>query len=131
MGNTHCRGNTFELDVTVPTDYPWSAPDLKFSSSIAHAMVSHDGKICLTSLFTHADWSPAFTLHTVLLAMITFLSEDSLGAPGCHSKELQPGPSARALSLGIPDIFCGNATHHLSRCCDNCPGEKGKAEMRF
>jgi ubiquitin-protein ligase len=95
--NTRYFGSTFTIDVTVPADYPWSPPQLKFASPVAHPDVSNDGKICLASLFTHAEWTPAFGLRKSLLALIVFLSEPAMGAPGCHWKMLRPAESARAL----------------------------------
>jgi ubiquitin-conjugating enzyme (huntingtin interacting protein 2) len=71
--DTPYEGGTFYVDVSVPSDYPYSPPKIKFETKIWHPNISSvTGAICLDVL--GKEWSPALTIRTALLSIQALLS---------------------------------------------------------
>jgi ubiquitin-protein ligase len=85
------EGDTLRLLFTFSSDYPSTAPTVRFTPPIFHTNVWPDGRVCLSLLLPkghHADakvkhsghWVPSLTVADLLVAMTTFLDE-----PNPHS----------------------------------------------
>lgn len=71
--DTPYAGGTFEVDIKIPADYPFSPPKMKFDTKIWHPNVSSQtGAICLDVL--GKEWSPALTIRTALLSIQALMS---------------------------------------------------------
>ncbi|CAD52683.1 ubiquitin-conjugating enzyme, putative [Plasmodium reichenowi] len=71
---TPYEGGHFILDITIPNDYPYNPPKIKFNTKIWHPNISSQtGAICLDVLKN--EWSPALTIRTALLSIQALLSD--------------------------------------------------------
>ena len=67
------------ISVSIPYEYPFSAPKIKFVNKIFHPNISIDGEICLDVL--KDKWSPVFTLRTILISIMSLLSDPNPDSP--------------------------------------------------
>jgi len=85
------------LEITFPTDYPFTSPKVKFLTSDGktrfHPNLYVEGKVCLSILGTWAgpSWTSVMTLRTVLLSIMGLLDNDPLlHEPGYSSYKGKP-----------------------------------------
>lgn len=64
---------TFQLDMDIPTEYPFKPPKVKFATKIYHPNVKSDGGVCHEML--NDGWSPQLKLSEVLLMVNQILKE--------------------------------------------------------
>ncbi|KAK5120127.1 hypothetical protein LTR85_006608 [Meristemomyces frigidus] len=70
---TAYEGGEWNLTITVPSSYPNTPPEVRFSTPICHPNVSFKtGEICLDLLKT--SWTPAYTIVSTLEAVQQLLS---------------------------------------------------------
>eukprot|EP00271_Cylindrocystis_brebissonii_P008995 TRINITY_DN23569_c0_g1_i1.p1 TRINITY_DN23569_c0_g1~~TRINITY_DN23569_c0_g1_i1.p1 ORF type:complete len:203 (+),score=37.27 TRINITY_DN23569_c0_g1_i1:370-978(+) len=71
--DTPYEGGVFVVDISLPGDYPFKPPKMRFITKVWHPNVSsQNGAICLDIL--KEQWSPAFTVKTCLLCLQALLS---------------------------------------------------------
>ncbi|EFR00634.1 ubiquitin-conjugating enzyme E2 1 [Nannizzia gypsea CBS 118893] len=70
---TAYEGGTFKVDITIPTEYPFRPPVMKFDTRVWHPNISSQtGAICLDTL--SSAWSPVLTMKSALLSLQSLLS---------------------------------------------------------
>ncbi|WWC62458.1 uncharacterized protein I303_105054 [Kwoniella dejecticola CBS 10117] len=73
------EGGLFEVEITIPEDYPFSPPKLHFITKVYHCNIASTGAICL-DLLKHA-WSPALSLYKVILSLSSLLTDPNPADP--------------------------------------------------
>jgi len=67
----------FNLELTMPPEYPFKAPSVKFSTKIYHPNVKSDGQLCSEVL--GEGWSPQLKIPEVLMTIRQVLVEPNPG----------------------------------------------------
>jgi ubiquitin-protein ligase len=78
-------GYQFELEITIPSGYPFEAPHVIFTSPIKHINVHH-GRICL-DILKKDNWSPSLSIRSVILSIVSLLSNPNYDDPYDSSEE--------------------------------------------
>lgn len=78
-------GATFALDISLPCEYPYKPPVVRFASRIFHPLVPSSGAIDLPML--HEDWVPCINLEGIVLRIKAELADPYAppGLNGAHS----------------------------------------------
>ena len=74
------QGRIFEVLVTFPEDYPYSAPDVKFITEISHPDVDEEGAICADF---YNGWVSGMVVGGILMTVYCLL-----GSPSDADKDL-------------------------------------------
>ena len=77
--DTPYHGGVFFLKINFPSDYPFKAPKVSFTTRIYHCNINSNGGICLDVL--KSQWSPALTVAKVLLSISSLLAEPNPDDP--------------------------------------------------
>jgi peroxin-4 len=73
-------GYVFDLEISVPPDYPISPPSMRFLTKIFHPNVYFNtGEICIDIL--KKDWTPAWSLQSACRAIMSILSDPNADSP--------------------------------------------------
>lgn len=78
---------TFKMSLTFPSNYPYSAPTVRFETAIFHPNVDQHGNICLDIL--KEKWSAVYNVSSILLSIQSLLGEPNNDSPlNCQAAEL-------------------------------------------
>lgn len=77
---TPYEGGNFQIDINVPSEYPFKPPQMKFLTKIYHPNISSvTGAICLDIL--KDAWSPILTLKSSLISLQSLLQSPEPNDP--------------------------------------------------
>lgn len=67
-------GGKFQINITLPENYPFRPPDVKFSTKIYHVNVKReDGSVC-ADIFQN-NWAPTLNMRYVIESLISILAQ--------------------------------------------------------
>lgn len=64
---------SFEIELSLPLNYPFSAPSVRFITPIKHININDNGDICLNILKN--NWNPQNTISSTLISIFYLLSQ--------------------------------------------------------
>lgn len=100
------HGGYFKGQMRFPADFPFSPPTFRFTPAIYHPNVYKDGKLCISILHQGGDptsdepenetWTPAQTVESVLISIISLLEDPNISSPANIDAlvELRKNPEA-------------------------------------
>jgi len=81
----------FKGQMRFPQDFPFSPPSFRFTPAIYHPNIYRDGRLCISILHQGGDptsdepesetWSPAQTVESVLISIISLLDDPNGNSP--------------------------------------------------
>jgi ubiquitin-conjugating enzyme E2 D/E len=77
--DTPYQNGIFKLSITLPEDYPYKPPKMKFITKMYHPNITSDGTICIDIL--KDQWSSALRLNTVILSLSSLLAHPNPNDP--------------------------------------------------
>eukprot|EP01080_Neovahlkampfia_damariscottae_P010962 gene10962-3670_t len=92
MASQKFEGGVFKAKLEFPEDYPFQPPKMTFVSDFWHPNVYENGNVCISILHPAGNdpmsgerpeerWSPAQSPETILLSVISMLSDPNLSSP--------------------------------------------------
>ncbi|CAK9442313.1 uncharacterized protein LODBEIA_P60560 [Lodderomyces beijingensis] len=85
------HGGYFKGQMRFPPDFPFSPPSFRFTPAIYHPNIYRDGRLCISILHQGGDptsdepesetWSPAQTVESVLISIISLLDDPNGNSP--------------------------------------------------
>lgn len=85
------HGGYFKGQMRFPQDFPFSPPTFRFTPAIYHPNVYRDGRLCISILHQGGDptsdepdsetWTPAQTVESVLISIVSLLEDPNVNSP--------------------------------------------------
>ncbi|ANZ73900.1 Ubiquitin-conjugating enzyme subunit [Komagataella phaffii CBS 7435] len=86
------HGGYFKGQMKFPLDFPFSPPTFRFTPAIYHPNVYRDGRLCISILHQGGGdpttdepdsetWSPAQTVESVLISIVSLLEDPNISSP--------------------------------------------------
>lgn len=100
------HGGYFKGQMRFPSEFPFAPPTFRFTPAIYHPNVYRDGRLCISTLHQGGDptseepdsetWTPAQTVESVLISIISLLEDPNVSSPANidASVELRKNPNA-------------------------------------
>lgn len=100
------HGGYFKGQMRFPSEFPFAPPTFRFTPAIYHPNVYRDGRLCISILHQGGDptseepdsetWTPAQTVESVLISIISLLEDPNVSSPANidASVELRKNPNA-------------------------------------
>eukprot|EP00039_Didymoeca_costata_P013938 m.218677 g.218677 ORF g.218677 m.218677 type:complete len:180 (-) comp15905_c1_seq1:101-640(-) len=89
---------TYKLSLSFPSDYPCSAPTVKFVTPCYHPNVDNHGNICLDIL--KENWSAVYDVERLLRSLQSLLGEPNIDSPlNGHAASLWESQEAYKVEL--------------------------------
>ncbi|KAJ2660878.1 Ubiquitin-conjugating enzyme E2 14 [Coemansia sp. RSA 1200] len=90
--DSYYEGGMFKAVLKFPYDYPYEPPTMRFTKELFHPNIYHDGRVCISILHKPGEdpngyerpeerWSPVQTVETILVSIISMLSEPNPDSP--------------------------------------------------
>jgi len=76
---SYYKGGTFHFTVEFPSNYPFKAPTVTFTTKIYHPGINEEGHICLPIL--RDDWKPATSMVSLLQTILEKIGKPSPDDP--------------------------------------------------
>ena len=101
------RGHYFEISVSIPTDYPYTAPKVNFITTIYHPNIDiKTGEVCVDILKN--AWKPMMTLNSILDVIIELLAHPNSESPlNCDAALLIREGEIEVFEQ-LAELFCTN-----------------------
>lgn len=78
---------SYKVSLSFPSDYPYTAPTVKFETPIFHPNVDQHGNICLDIL--KEKWSAIYNVSSILISIQSLLGEPNPDSPlNCGAADL-------------------------------------------
>ena len=78
--NSPYQGGVFRFEIDFSTEYPFKPPKLRCVTKIFHPNISLAGSVCV-DILKSGKWSPAITVRTLLLSLISLLTSPNSDDP--------------------------------------------------
>ena len=68
----------FRIEITLPAEFPFKPPEVRFVTPIYHPNVDDQGKICVDLLNTSESWKPTTPLVDVVKAVVDLIDNPKI-----------------------------------------------------
>jgi len=69
---------SFQIEIKIPTDFPFKPPEVKFVTQIYHPNVDKEGKICVDLLNASESWKPTTPIVDIINAVIQVIDHPKI-----------------------------------------------------